>query len=90
MTPAEIIRKAIPDAPNEVCESILWGRTPFPLSPITPRLLYRAADRWRRAEAAGRQLCDHCDNIVIPGRYLCKRCARVLDLGSARSRLGRR
>jgi len=43
MTHAEIIRKAIPNADDELCEFILWGRTPFPAGSITARDLYQAA-----------------------------------------------
>lgn len=73
-----VIRRAIPEASDELCDHVLWGRTAYPFVDLTPRALYRAADRLRRAEAAGRTLCDHCDNQAATGRYMCASCAAAL------------
>lgn len=78
MTPAQIIRGAIPDASDALCEHILWGRTPYPCGQITAKSLYRAASRLRRAAESGRHLCDFCDNLAEAGSDLCGDCASVL------------
>jgi hypothetical protein len=77
MTPAEIIRKAIPTADDATCDHVLWGRTPFPAGRITARTLYRAANRLKRASANGRRLCDWCDNLAVDG-WTCKACNDAL------------
>ncbi len=74
----EIIRAAIPDASEAMCEYILWERTPFPVGKITAKSLYRAAARTRRCSERGIKLCDFCDNIAVEGRWACVRCNEVL------------
>jgi hypothetical protein len=44
MTPAQIIRAAIPEADEVLCDHILWGRTPFPMGAITAQSLFKAAN----------------------------------------------
>ena len=78
MDAAEVIRRAIPGATDMECEHILWGRTPFPVGAVTARRLYEAADRYRRATAAGRRLCEHCDNMARQGEWECAECAAAL------------
>jgi hypothetical protein len=74
MLTREVIRKAIPEASDELCHDILWERTPFPMGKVTARSLYKAADRLRRANANGRQLCELCDNVARPGKFDCQSC----------------
>jgi hypothetical protein len=79
MTPIEVIQRAIPGAPEELCDHILWARTPFPVGRVTARSLYKAARGWDRAQARGIELCDFCDNRVPEGqRFLCERCSDAL------------
>jgi len=73
----QIIRAAIPDANDSLCEHILWGRTPYPMGRITARSLYRAADRFRRAQENGVQLCSFCDNAA--DGMACRKCDAVLS-----------
>lgn len=80
MTPAQIIRAAIPDADDATCEAILWGRTPFPMGAITARSLYKAASGSVRAGRNGRQLCDWCNRIAV-NRWTCERCDAALSQG---------
>lgn len=79
MTFEQIIKAAIPDADASLCEHILWGRTPFPMAPLTARSLYEAASRWRRAAANRIQLCDFCDNPARPDDYCCVDCRLALS-----------
>jgi hypothetical protein len=74
-----IIRAAIPDASEEFADMIVWGRTPYPFAPVTPRSLYRAADRWRRACERGVQLCEFCDRIAAPDEWMCPNCTAALN-----------
>lgn len=83
MTPAEIIRAAIPGATDSDVEHVLWGRTPFPFAPLTARSLYRAASRFRRATAHGISLCDFCDRIAQPGDWVCSSCRDALRRAAA-------
>jgi hypothetical protein len=76
MTFAEVIKGAIPGADTDLCEFILWNRTPYPMGRVTARSLYQAASRWRRACAGDRKLCELCDNLAVSNRWLCARCER--------------
>lgn len=77
MTPADCIRAAIPGASDQLCEHIVWGRTPFPFTKLSARDFYRAAHRFQRAEAKGIRLCDWCDNIAV-NRWNCQACNDAL------------
>ena len=79
MTPADCVRGAIPDANDELCHFIVWGRTPFPFAKLTARDFYKAASRFKRAEANGVRLCDFCDSLAIDG-WNCKSCKAALSL----------
>jgi len=74
-----IIRAAIPDATDEVCEWILWERTPFPVGAISARSVYRAAARVRRAAAGKKRLCELCDRLAEPGKWICHRCKDAIS-----------
>ena len=78
MTPAEIIRKAIPKASDELCEDILWSRTSYPAGKLTAQVLYKAANRFLRAYKNKIRLCDLCDTEALPGYYNCITCAGLL------------
>lgn len=81
MTPREIVRKAIPDADDDLCEHIIWARTGFPAFWKTDnpeREIFEAARRFSRAVANGRQLCDFCDNQVADGETLCPSCTGMM------------
>ena len=79
MTPIQVIQLAIPGAPEELCDHIIWARTPFPCGKITAQSLYKAARSWDRAQAKGIELCDFCENRVPAGqRFLCERCSSAL------------
>jgi hypothetical protein len=80
----DVIRAAIPDASDQLCDFILWDRTYFPLGAVTPKDLYRAAARWRRAAERGIVLCELCDRIAVTGRWTCKRCEDALARARAR------
>lgn len=73
-TTHEVIRAAIPGASDEVCEHVLWERTPFPCSSVTARRLYRAADGAARAAKNGIELCGCCHRVAEAGQLLCRRC----------------
>lgn len=73
----QVIRAAIPDATADLCEHILWERTPYPFAKLTARDIYRAASRFKRATTNGRRLCDWCDNLAVDG-YCCISCAAAL------------
>ena len=81
MTPAEVIRAAIPDADEALVEHILWGRTPFPCGPVSALDIYRAASRFARAKRNGLELCDCCDRLVIKN-HLCASCRDGLEQAS--------
>ncbi len=74
MTTYQIMRKAIPDADDQLCEFIVWERTAYPLRKLTTRGLYKTARRWRRTKEKGLRLCELCDRIAILGDSLCERC----------------
>jgi hypothetical protein len=79
MTAEEVILKAIPGAPEALCEHILWSRTSAPFSPLTAKILFKAAARWRRAELHGLTLCEFCDRLAAAGDSLCTQCRRALN-----------
>lgn len=74
MTPADIIRAAIPDADIHLVDHVLWGRTPFPMGKITPQSLYKAASSFNRASAKGKVLCDFCEKLARKNDFLCSNC----------------
>jgi hypothetical protein len=75
-----IIKNAIPDASLEMISYIVWQRTPYPFGKITPKTLYKAADRVRRAAINNIRLCEFCDNMLQLGdRYTCKKCTKALS-----------
>lgn len=78
MTAAEVIRKAIPDASTDMCEYILWERTPYPMGQVTARSLYKVASRAKRAWDHRLTLCQLCDRKVEGKRIVCRRCERIL------------
>jgi len=77
MTIKEIIQNAIPNANEELCEYIFWGRTPYPCGALGAKELYQAARRFRRATDNGLRLCDFCDRIATVGG-VCKKCDDAL------------
>lgn len=74
-TVLEIVRAAIPGADESDAEHILWGRTPFPMTRVPAREIYKAASGARRAYQNGLILCDHCERVANFDRYLCASCA---------------
>ena len=74
----EIIKNAIPGATDEICEFVLWARTPFPCGGITAKELYQSASRFKRATNNGLRLCDMCDRIAMPKRCVCRKCDDAL------------
>lgn len=65
MNALEIVRNAIPNASDELCDFILWERTPFPVGHVTARSLYAAANRFHRAYEHGKKLCMFCDKLAV-------------------------
>ena len=80
MTITEIIRNAIPNANEELCEYIIWGRTPYPCGALGVKELYQAARRFKRATDNGIRLCDFCDRIAMPKKSVCKKCDFALRI----------
>lgn len=78
MTAEEVIRAAIPDASEALCEHIVWARTPAPCAPLTAQSLFKAAARWKRAELHGLTLCEFCDRLAVADDSLCARCSAAL------------
>lgn len=83
MTPADIIRAAIPGATDSDVEHVVWGRTAFPMASVSARDLYRAASRLQRATANGIRLCDFCDRIARTGDWMCVSCDDALRRAAA-------
>lgn len=79
ITAKEIVQAAIPNASDQLVDHILWGRTAYPFQ-CSDRGLYEAARRWARAKASGIELCDWCDNRLLPtDRGCCQSCQAGLD-----------
>lgn len=78
---SEVIRNAIPNASEELCDYILWERTPYPVGEITARSLYSAAMRYHRAYSTGKKLCTFCDRIATTGKNIpvCGWCEAVFS-----------
>ncbi len=74
-----VIRAAIPAASDDLCEFILWERTPFPVGRLDAKSLFKAASRMKRAAANKVMLCDMCNNKVTPPESSCPRCKDVLQ-----------
>ncbi len=77
---AEAVQAAIPEADDELVDFVMWSRTAYPAITPTAREVYRAANRLRRATAAGRRLCDWCVRLADPPDYCCPSCAKALGL----------
>lgn len=73
----DVIRAAIPDADENLCEHVIWGRTPYPCRALSAKDIYRAAHRLKRATDAGRRLCDWCDRLAVQGS-ICNTCRSAL------------
>lgn len=73
----DVVRAAIPEADESLCEYVIWGRTPYPCSPLTAKDVYRAAYRLKRATDSGKKLCDWCDRLATQGD-LCDKCRAAL------------
>ena len=78
MNVSQIIRAAIPEASDELCEHILWSRTPFPVGAVNAKSLYCAASRLDRAHKHGLVLCEFCDNVRTH-KWTCDRCEEYLS-----------
>lgn len=77
---ADVIRAAIPDADEAMCDYILWDRTPFPFKQLTARELYKTAASFHRGQRAGITFCDLCPRpAVVHLSYLCIPCHRALQ-----------
>lgn len=76
---SDVIKAAIPEADESLCEYMLWERTPYPFGQVTAKSLYRAASRVKRARERKRTLCDFCDNEVTGEAHLCHRCETALS-----------
>jgi len=74
----EIVRAAASDADQEFAEHILWSRTPFPFGKVTPKQIYKAASRVRRAAANDIALCDWCDQRAADEDSVCANCRSAL------------
>lgn len=74
-----IIRAAIPDATDEACEWVLWERTPYPMGAITARSIYKAASRIQRAATGKKRLCELCDRLAEPEKFICQRCKDAIS-----------
>ena len=83
MTPADVIRAAIPGADDATVEHVIWARTPFPMTAVNAREIYRAASRLHRAERNGVRLCDWCDRIARSGDWTCAQCDDALGRAAA-------
>jgi len=70
----QIIKGAIPDADDALCEYILWEKTSFPFGKLTAKILYKAASRVSRAHKNRIKLCDFCDNQTSGSDSVCRRC----------------
>lgn len=78
MTPRDVVRHAIPGAPDDVCDYIVWNLTPFPFR-VSAREIYAAARRFVRAQRNGVTMCDWCNRRAQDGQFVCVRCARGLE-----------
>jgi hypothetical protein len=83
MQACDVIRAAIPGASDELCEHVVWGRTPFPFSGATKdqaiRILYRSASGFHRANVKGTRLCDHCERVTDGKSFICDRCRSSIN-----------
>ena len=79
MNSSDIIRAAIPEADDGLCEHILWGRTPFPCGKVTARSIYQAASAYKRAANNNLNLCDFCHRVAIKND-LCESCRTALTI----------
>jgi hypothetical protein len=78
-TAAEVIRAAMPGASTDICEYILWNRTPYPAGKVTAQSLCKAASRTKRAWDKHVRLCELCDRKVEGGRIICRKCEKALE-----------
>lgn len=80
---AEVIKAAIPNADGDLCERILWERTPYPMGRVSAKSLYQAASRFKRANENKRRLCDCCHNQTENDKWTCAKCSAALEKASA-------
>lgn len=71
----DVIRAAIPEADDNLCEWILWERTPFPFT-LTVRGLWTVSWRMKRVFDKGLKLCELCDRLAEEDNSLCKPCSK--------------
>ena len=84
LTMSDCIRSAIPDASSDLCDHIIWSRTPYPFAKLSAKELYKAASGYQRASASGIILCDMCDRIALKDLWCCERCDRILSSGEGK------
>lgn len=83
-TYATVIQAAIPGADEELCDFILWERTPFPCGPVSAQSLFKTASGFHRAEKNNILLCDLCDNQATSDTDFCDKCLlEELEQGDA-------
>ena len=75
----QIIKAAIPDADETVCDLILWERLPYPFAKLTAKDIYKAAHRFKRVAAKGGRLCDFCEKLVERDNRTCDICKNSLS-----------
>ena len=74
----DVIRAAIPNADQAECEFILWERTSYPFGLLTAKDIYKAAYSFDRACKNHLRLCEYCDRIAQPDKYMCSKCEEAL------------
>ena len=75
MNICDIIRKAIPDASDELCEYIALERTAYPFV-NNASMLYHSASSYIRANDNGIKLCELCNNKTES--KLCDKCNAII------------
>ena len=79
MNVESIIKAAIPGADEVTIDHVIWARTPYPFSRLTPQRLFKAASGFSRACRKGFILCDHCHNKTEGDDYMCSKCRDAIS-----------
>lgn len=75
---ADVVKAAIPDASEADIDFVIWERTPFPMTKMNARDIYRAASGWNRAMQKGNRLCGWCERQVSLDEHTCERCRAII------------
>ena len=75
----DAIRRELPSADADFCNYVLWNCTAYPFA--NQETIFAQIAEFKEAWESlpeGRQLCENCNELAEPGKWMCAGCDFVL------------